>query len=299
MPGCHKAKRGRKVCEYRAGLSDRGSSVYEEPGQVIETLITEKDELALPSKTPHLSPSCINRYLLCPEQYRFYYNAKLRLKFPSASLVFGQVVHQSLADLFNKKSDPIDFFLRTWGELKEVRLTYGKKQTWEKLQANGQGLLDKFVKEEFCRIGQVKAVEKKFELNISGLELPFIGIIDLIAEVGSKNTVADFKTAASDYEEHEAPLSDQLTAYQLAAPEAEQVAYWVLIKTKEPKIEWHASNRSPEQLLEYISKVGYLAREIKAGNFYKRPGKHCSWCDYLPICLGDVSKAQETLVQIG
>src|SRR5262249_11261547 len=178
-------------------------------------------------------------------------------------------------------------------------LTYGKKQTWEKLQASGQGLLQKFINEELRRISHVRAVEKKFELNISGLELPFIGIIDLIAEIDSKNTVADFKTAASDYEEHEAPLSDQLTAYKLARPEAEQVAFWVLIKTNEPKIEWYPSTRSPEQLMEYISKVGYLAREIRAANFYKRQGKHCSWCDYLPICLGDLGKTQETLVQIG
>jgi len=266
---------------------------------VIETLLKEKDELALPNKTPHLSHSRINRYLTCPEQYRFYYIENLRLKFPSANLVFGQVVHQSLADLFNKKSDPIDFFLRTWSELKEVKLTYGKKQTWEKLQASGQGLLQKFVNEELGRISHVRAVEKKFELNITGLDLPFIGIIDLVAEVESKNTVADFKTAASDYEDHEAPLSDQLTAYRLAEPEAEQVGLWVLIKTKEPKIEWYPSNRSPAQLMEYISKVGYLAREIKAGNFYKRSGKHCSWCDYLPICLGDARKTQETLVQVG
>jgi len=265
---------------------------------VIEVLLKEKDELAQPNKTPHLSYSRINRYLLCPEQYRFYYIEKLRPKFPSASLVFGQVVHQALADLFNKKSDPIDFFLRTWGELKDVKLTYGKRQTWEKLQVSGQSLLQRFLKEELSRIGQVRAVEKKFELNITGFDLPFIGIIDLVAEVESKNTVADFKTAASDYEEHEAQLSDQLTAYQLAAPEAQQVAYWVLVKTKEPKIEWHPSTRSPEQLMEYISKVGYLAREIKAGNFYKRPGKHCSWCDYLPICLGDAKKVKETLIQI-
>src|SRR5215831_15489076 len=223
----------------------------------------------------------------------------LRLKFPSASLVFGQVVHQALAELFNMKSDPIDLFLRTWRELKEVKLTYGKKQTWENLQSSGQRLLQKFVNEELPRISHVRAVEKKFELNITGFDLPFIGIIDLVAEVDSKNTVADFKTAASDYEDHEAPLSDQLTAYQLAEPEAEQVGLWVLIKTKEPKIEWYPSNRSPEQLVEYISKVGYLAREIRAGNFYTRPGKYCGWCDYLPICLGDVGKAQKTLIQAG
>ena len=163
---------------------------------MIEALLKEKDELALPSKTPHLSHSRINRYLLCPEQYRCYYIENLRPKCPSASLVFGQVVHQALAGLFNKKCDPIDTFLRTWGELKDVKLTYGKKQTWEKLQVNGQGLLQKFLKDELVRINHVRSVEKKFELNITGFDLPFIGIIDLVAEVDRTNTVADFKTAA-------------------------------------------------------------------------------------------------------
>src|SRR6266498_4429942 len=127
---------------------------------MIEALLKEEDELALPNTTPHLSHSRINRYLLCPEQYRFYYIENLRLKFPSASLVFGQVVHQTLADLFNQKSDPIDFFLRTWGDLKDVKLTYGKKQTWEKLQASGRGLLEKFFKDELSRITHIKGVEK-------------------------------------------------------------------------------------------------------------------------------------------
>ena len=113
-------------------------------------LLKEKDEPVQSSKTPHLSHSRINRYLLCPEQYRFYYIENLRPKFPSASLVFGQVVHQAMAELFNKKSDPVDFFLHNWGELKDVRLTYGKKQTWERLKDSGQGLLQKFLKEEFA-----------------------------------------------------------------------------------------------------------------------------------------------------
>src|SRR5262245_21094134 len=129
MQGGHQAQRGRKIRKHREGLSDRGSAVHAEPSQVIEALTKDKDELTQPNTAPHLSHSRINRYLLCPEQYRFYYIENLRRRFPSASLVFGQVVHQALADLFNKKSDPIDFFLRTWSELKEVKLTYGKKKT--------------------------------------------------------------------------------------------------------------------------------------------------------------------------
>jgi hypothetical protein len=89
-----------------------------------------------------------------------------------------------------------------------------------------------------------------------------------------------------------------LTAYKLAEPETEQLALCVLVKTKEPKIEWHCVDRTGEQLAEYLAKVGYVAREITAGRFYKRSGLWCAWCDYLPVCLGDKKKVQETLVTV-
>ena len=108
-------------------------------------------------------------------------------------------------------------------------------------------------------------------------------MIDLAAEVEGKNTIGDFKTAASAYDGHMSDLSDQLTSYQLGEPEAEQVALWVLVKTKEPRIELYPSKRNPDQLTEFLSKVGYLTREIQAEHFYKRLGMWCAWCDYLPF----------------
>jgi hypothetical protein len=126
---------------------------------------------------------------------------------------------------------------------------------------------------------------------------PFIGVIDLVAEVGGKRTVTDFKTSASSYAEHEVRLSDQLTAYQLAEPEAEQLALCVLVKTKEPKIEWHMSERNSDDLVHYLGKAGHVAREIAAGRFYKRLGLWCAWCDFLPVCLRDRHKIEETLVR--
>ena len=45
---------------------------------MIERLLAEKEERGRPNGVPHLSHSRINRYLLCPEQYRLYYVEKLR-----------------------------------------------------------------------------------------------------------------------------------------------------------------------------------------------------------------------------
>ena len=61
---------------------------------------------------------------------------------------------------------------------------------------------------------------------------------------------------------------------------------------------WQPTSRTGDQLGEYLAKAGYVAREITAGRFYKRPGMWCSWCDYLPVCLGDKRKVEDTLVTV-
>lgn len=249
-------------------------------------------------KRPHLSYSRIDRYLHCPEQYRLYYVENLRPRFPSASLTFGHAMHEALACLFREGSDPVTTFTQAWAAIRETDLDYGKKGSWEKLNECGEKLLDKFVREQVPRIAQVQAVEQSFELNISDLDLPFIGYIDLVADVGGVDTVIDFKTSSTSYVGHEAIMSDQLTAYHLAVPNTSDLGLCVLLKLKEPRIEWFRTSRDGSRLVEYLSKVKLVAREIKAGHFYKRPGKWCSWCDYLPVCMGDKQKAKQTLVRI-
>jgi hypothetical protein len=93
-------------------------------------------------------------------------------------------------------------------------------------------------------------------------------------------------------------LPDQLTAYKLAEPDAEQSALCVLVKTKEPQIQWRITDRTSDRLIEYLNKVGYVACEIAAERFYKRPGMWCAWCDFLHVCLGDERKARETLATV-
>jgi hypothetical protein len=41
----------------------------------------------------------------------------------------------------------------------------------------------------------------------------------------------------------------------------------VLVKTKEPKIEWHPAQRSLEQMVEYLAKAEYVAGEIQNERF--------------------------------
>ena len=265
---------------------------------MLAKLLTEREETAASGRPRYLSHSRINRYLLCPEKYRLYYIERLRPVMPSASLVFGQVIHQSVAALLQKQADPLTYFQDTWGMLEKINLAYKERESWDKLKVCGEGLLKKFVTDELPKIRNVRAVEKPFELAITSLDLPFVGIIDLKADVSGKATVVDFKTAGSAFDPHEVILSDQLSAYNLAEAGVERLALCVLVKTKEPRIEWHFTTRTGHQLTEYIAKAGYVAREISAGRFFKRPGFWCSWCDYLPVCVGDEKKADETLVRV-
>lgn len=125
-----------------------------------------------------------------------------------------------------------------------------------------------------------------------------IAIIDLVAEMDGKRTRVEFKTAASSFQDFEIELLDQVTAYQLAQPDVEQVAVCVFLKSKEPRIKWYKTKRTPEQVMEYLEKAELVAGQIEGGNFYKRRGKWCGYCEFLPVCLGDEWKANETLVKL-
>ena len=71
------------------------------------------------------------------------------------------------------------------------------------------------------------------------------------------------------------------------------------MKAAEPKIEWHLTRRSGDQITDYLTKVQIVGSEITTGRFYKRPGMWCGWCDFLPVCLGYKDKVRATLIQIG
>jgi CRISPR/Cas system-associated exonuclease Cas4 (RecB family) len=250
------------------------------------TMLDDFVQIAEPDATlPYLSHSRVNRYLMCPEQYRRYYVENLRPAVKAASLEFGQAIHQSLARFYQHQESPIKVFLEIWDSWREKELRYSYRESWDKLRERGHALLAQFQLRKQPALSCVEASEQKFELTISNLDVSFVGVIDLMARVDGVVSLIDFKTSSSAYQDHEVELSDQLTAYQLAKPEAHQSVFCVFVKTKEPRIDWYYSRRPPEQLTEYLEKVSQVGRLIQNQVFFKRPGKWCAYCDYLPVCL--------------
>ncbi|MBI5762147.1 MAG: PD-(D/E)XK nuclease family protein, partial [Planctomycetes bacterium] len=174
-------------------------------------VLTESKERRDLFAAPHLSYSRLAKYQTCPEQYRLYYLERLRPRFPSASLVFGQVLHQALAELLAHQANAVEVFREQWQAVKQTELAYKAREPWEKLLSLGEQLLTRFQIEELPKLGAVEAVEKPFSLDVTTLALPFVGFIDLVAHYQGKRTVIDFKTAANAYQEYEVKLADQLT----------------------------------------------------------------------------------------
>ncbi len=86
---------------------------------------------------------------------------RLRPRLPPASLVFGQVIHQSLTWLFQGGGDPVEFFVQRWTEVRDTQLKYAYRESWEKLLEKGQGLLELFVRNEAPRLGRGVIFRKK------------------------------------------------------------------------------------------------------------------------------------------
>jgi hypothetical protein len=95
---------------------------------MIGTLLIEKDERGARHAPPHLSYSRISCCLHCPEQYRLYVE-KLRPRYLASALVFGQVMHASLAQFFLEHGTPDTFFRKAWEEVRQIDLVYSKKES--------------------------------------------------------------------------------------------------------------------------------------------------------------------------
>lgn len=251
----------------------------------------------------NLSFTKISTYEECGSKFKYRYINGFYPKKDSAGLVFGRIVHKVFERLFLNGEHPVQVFEKLWTEQKDKDLDYGKRDTWEKLMDSGIGLMELFLKEEKQRFLETYQVEDFLRFEVDPVTTfwgrgDWIGRAEL-PEQGRVNVIVDFKTSGQKYNESEAHLSDQLTAYYKAAHkyrfEIDRVAIMALIKTKSPKIQWIVGERTQKEVDEYMAKVTHYNEQIYNGIFLRRTGVHCNWCDYMPLCLGDVEKAREEL----
>lgn len=247
------------------------------------------------------SHSRVSRYDFCPRAYRYYYIDGWRPKQKKPALLFGDAVDLALQAFFRAGEDPASAFEALWEKQKNAPVVWGKRNSWEGFLEIGRKLLELFLKEEAHRFSEVtpENIQRRLTTDLDGIEV--VGYPDLYCKVDGLLSLIDFKTAASSYDPDEVALNEQLTAYWWLlltnALPVERVAFCVLLKLKEPRIEWHFSTRREEEIVEYREKLRIVAADIERGRFPKKSAS-CGLlggCDFKPLCLGNEEKIQSGL----
>lgn len=249
-----------------------------------------------------LSHSRVTKYDFCPRAFHYYYIEGWQPKVKRPPLLFGGAVDTALTALFKEGEDPLKVFEAAWLSHKDSPVEWGKRNTWESFFEMGKRILERFVEEEVNRFTDIdpENVQRRLEADIDGLDV--VGYPDLYSRVDGLLTLTDFKVVQSSYDPEEVQLNEQLTAYWWLTLTnglpVERVAFCLLLKLKEPRIEWYFATRSRQEVAEYQEKLRIIAADIERGRF-PRKSSSCGLmggCDYIPLCVGNEARIRETLI---
>lgn len=254
-------------------------------------------------KTEHLSASSIGTYVECSLLYKFSKIDKLPIEQKSDSLEFGSSIHAVLEQYYQEKligeklllKDIHELFEKAWKMRAEDKtdIQYNKGHDFGSLLMLGKDLLtvwhQKLPNENYTNI---IGVEEAFSFYLPGIEIPFIGSIDLLEEdeVGTV-VVTDHKTSSKAYSAEEVDKNQQLTFYQLALKSMGFVnreillKFDTLIKTKTPKFEQYWTTRSEIDEHRLRRKSIAVWEGITAGIFIPNDTSwKCASCPYKTAC---------------
>jgi putative RecB family exonuclease len=253
-------------------------------------------------KTEHLSASAIGTYVDCGLLYKFSKIDKLPIEAKSDAMEFGSSIHFVLEEYYQEKligeklllKDIHEFFETTWRVRAEDKtdIQYNKGHDFHSLLMLGKDLLtvwyQKLPEDNYTIIG----VEEAFSFFLPGIELPFIGGMDLIEEDEAGTIiVSDHKTSSKAYSADEVDQNQQLTLYQLALKSMGYgdreilLKFDTLIKTKTPKFEQYWTTRSEIDEHRLVRKYVKVWEGIKAGVFIPNDTSwKCNGCLYKRAC---------------
>jgi len=251
---------------------------------------------------PHLSASSINSYLECGLQYRFSRVDKLKPEFTADALVYGSTIHkaiefiQSNRMMGNKPTEleAMEFFETKWRKAAEGNETiqYKKGDSFTSLLNQGKKLVAVYI-DQFPDTGyDVLALEEPFELKLDDVDIPIIGVMDMVEEDESGTIIiTDHKTAARAYSVDEVDNNFQLTVYHMAARNNGYAGrnilmkFDCLIKTKTPRFEQIYTVRSEESEQRAIKKIQSVWDGISKEIFIPNDTSwRCSTCSFKSHC---------------
>ena len=250
---------------------------------------------------PHLSASGINDYVECGLLYKLSRIDKRKMDAKPDNMVYGSAIHKVLADFNSARMHGETLSLvqlqerfghywkmETIGE----NIAYSKGKDFKTLMTDGLNLLKTYYKWLPKRQFEVMAVEEPFRFEIEGVEIPMIGVMDLI-ELDTSGTVVitDYKTAARAYSNDQVDRNFQLTVYHMAArsngfaSSELLLRFDCLIKTKTPKVEQYYTTRSQSDIRDARKIIQAVWNGISKGVFVpNKTSWKCRSCGYKSHC---------------
>jgi DNA helicase-2/ATP-dependent DNA helicase PcrA len=239
-----------------------------------------------PSAEPlQLSPSAVDNYLRCPQQYLFGRLWSLQ-EGPRGTMTFGRVVHdtirRTLAELRKGNKLPFD-------EVQRIFETEWKSAGFEDAYQEGEykkdGIeqLKVFHAAMLESLPDILAQEKVFELPMEN-NIIITGRIDQVNALGRNNVeIVDYKTGKPK-KDMDARRDLQLSIYAIAAREIFEWNPARLVFHYLQNNQVQATARDAKQLDEAQKMIQIVAADIRAGQFPSKPGYLCRNCAYKPIC---------------
>jgi len=255
-----------------------------------------RKKLSLPK--PHLSPSAVTRYLLCPYSY-YLQDVCGHRSTTSVFAIEGKKLHEvweannrHKASKGEDKNE--DELVETWRDSwsdgkKEVPPDGWHDQNADVIDARGVTFIKKYRKNKAPAIIPVSTEHVEYQVTgrISGV--PMLGYIDLRrkgtdTKVSRRSrdhkppdVILDYKTVKSKKNEAHLEKDIQMGVYALLDG-TPHVSHMQFVKNKDPKVESIQAARTPRSLENTARVVRGVAEAISAGVF--------------PFCLPDSWKCQ-------
>ena len=239
-----------------------------------------------PSSEPlQLSPSAVENYRKCPQQYLFGHLWSLK-EGPKATLSFGSIMHGTIK--------------RFLGELRKGnKLPFEEVQRIFEVEWRSVGFEDEYQEAEYKKDGieqlrafhgtmtaatpQIREQEKSFELPLEK-NVIITGRMDQVNSLGRNDVeIVDYKTGKPK-KDADAKKDLQLSLYALAAKEIFEWNPVRLVFHYLQNNQIQVTTRDSKQLDEAQIIVQETASDIRAGEFPAKPGFVCRNCAYKPIC---------------
>ncbi|HEY2459926.1 MAG TPA: ATP-dependent DNA helicase [Candidatus Acidoferrum sp.] len=232
-----------------------------------------------------LSPSQIDNYRKCPQQYLFGYLWSLK-EGPRATLSFGSVMHTTIKRFVDQLRKGVKLPFEEVARILDAEWTSaGFEDAYQEGEYKRDGLeqLRIFHAAVLESTAKIREQEKPFELPLEN-NVIVAGRMDQINSLGGNDVeIIDYKTG-KPRKDADARKDLQLSIYALAAKEIFELNPVRLIFHYLQNGQSQETTRDAKQLDQAQKVIQEAAADIRAGQFAAKPGFGCRGCAYKPIC---------------